>query len=160
MHSNTWNPFQVGHIWIRMLRIPFEWFKFGFEGFESVLPWTVRICIRMFRIQFEWFEFGFECFRMLFRMVRICIRISFEGFEFGSNDSNPFWMFRIWIRMLRIPLKWLEFALECFKSISITLNLHLNASNPFKMVRICIQMLQIHLKYEFRFEWFESLSNG
>ena len=62
-------------IWIRMIRIPFEWFEFGFESFESLLNGVnfdldvsnpipiVRICIRMFRISFEGLEFAFECLK-------------------------------------------------------------------------------------------------
>ena len=63
--------------------------------------------------------------------------------------------------MLRIPFEWLEFAFECFGSLSSGSNLHSNASNPFRMVRICIRMLRIPLEcFKFAFECFESLSNG
>ena len=122
----------------------------------------VRICIRMLRIPFEWFEFAFECFESLskgsnlhsnasnpFRIVRICIRmLLITG------------MVRIWIRTLRIPFEWFEFAFEHFESLSIGLNLHWNASNPFRMFRICIRMLRIpFVRLEFAFERFESLLN-
>ena len=61
-------------ICIRMLRIPFEWFEVGFEGFESLSKDSnlhsnasnafrvVGILFRKFRIPFELFEFGFESF--------------------------------------------------------------------------------------------------
>ena len=110
-----------------MLRIPFEWFKFEFECFESFLNGSnlhlnalnlfrmVRICIRMIRISFEGFKFEFECFKSLS-----------NDLDLHSNASNPFWVVRIWIRMLRIPLEWFEFAFECFKSLSSGSNLDLN----------------------------------
>ena len=61
-------------IYIRMLQVPFEWVKFTFECFETLLNglnlhsnasnWVrmVRICIQMLRIWFELLEFAFECF--------------------------------------------------------------------------------------------------
>ena len=79
-HSNAFeslNPFQMLRIWIWMLRIPFEWFEFAFQCFESISNGSnlnsnasnpfrmVRICISMLRIHFEWFEFEFECFQSL-----------------------------------------------------------------------------------------------
>ena len=91
-------------IWIWMLWIPFEWFEFGFECFESLsngsTPFRmVRICIWMLWVPFEWFQFTFECFKTVsnglnldfdvsnpFQIVWICIqmfRISFEGFTFA-----------------------------------------------------------------------------
>ena len=36
MHSNALNPFQMVQICIRMLGIPFEWYKFAFEGLDSL----------------------------------------------------------------------------------------------------------------------------
>jgi len=71
---NASNPFRMVRICIRMLRIPFEWFEFAFECFESFSKGSnlhsnasnpfrmVRICIRMLRIRFKWLEFAFECF--------------------------------------------------------------------------------------------------
>ena len=53
-----------------------------------------------------------------------------------SNASNPFRVVLISIRMLRIPFEWLEFAVECFISLSSGSNLHSNLSYPFRMVRI------------------------
>ena len=77
------------------------------------------------------------------------LRMSFEGFEFGSNGynlhsnaSNPFRYVRICIRMLQISGS----------------NLHLNASNLVRMVRICIRISFEGL--EFAFECFEFGSNG
>ena len=70
-------------------------------------------------------------------------------------------MVQICIRMIRIPIEWLEFELQYFEALSNASNLHLNALNPFRMVRICIRMLRIPFKWvEFAFECFESLSNG
>ena len=119
-------------ICIRMLQIPFEWFEFAFECFQSIsnglnlhsnasnLVRKVRICIRMLSIPFEWFEFALEFFESIF--------------------------------------EWFEFAFECFQSISYGLNLHSNASNLVRRVRICIQMLQIPFKwFEFALEFFESI---
>ena len=60
-----------------MPRIPFEWFEFGIESFESLSkgsslhsnasnPFRMfRVCIRMPRIRFERFEIGFESFESL-----------------------------------------------------------------------------------------------
>ena len=63
--------------------------------------------------------------------------------------------------MIRIPIEWLEFAFECFESLSNASNLHSIDSNPSRMVRICIRMLRIPFEWlEFAFECFESLSNG
>ena len=79
-------------------------------------------------------------------------------------------MVRICIRMLQIPLEWLEFAFECFKSCSNAKSLHTHASNTFlnlnsnafePMIQIYIQMLQIWSEgFEFAFECFDSLSSG
>ena len=121
-------------ICIQMLRIPFEWFEFALECFESLSNGSnlhsnssnvvrmVRICSQMLRIPFKWFEFAFECFES-----------RLKGSNLHSNDLNHFRMVRIYIRMLRIWFEWLEFAFECLKL--------------FRMVRICIRC-------------FESLSNG
>ena len=87
--------------------------------------------------------------------------------------------------MLRIWFEWLEFAFECFESLSNGLILQSIASNPFwmvqicirmlrilsncsnlysnpfRMVRICIRMLQILFEeFEFAFKCFEFWSNG
>ena len=82
-------------IWIRMLRIPFEWFKFAFKSFESLSNGSnldsnalnpfriVLICIRMLRIPFK------------------CLALAFETF-----------------------LSWLEFGFECIESLSNSSNLH------------------------------------
>ena len=60
--------------------------------------------------------------------------------------------------MLQIPFKWLEFAFECFESLSNSLKLQSNASNPFRVVQISIR---IPFKwFEFAFECFESILNG
>ena len=51
-----------------------------------------------------------------------------------------------------------EFAFECYESLSNVLNLHSNASNPFRMVRMCMRMLRIPFEQlEFALEWFGSL---
>ena len=87
-----------------MLRILFQWFKFGFK----------------------WFEFEFECFESLASSSNLHLNATneslslfefrFEWFEYlsngsnlDSNASNPFRTVRIDIQMLRIPLEWLEF---------------------------------------------------
>ena len=146
-------------IWIRMLRIPFEWFEFTFECFESLR--MVRIWIRMLRILSN----GSNSFRMVriwIRMLRIGMRMlsmPFEWLEFAfdffeprlkdsnlhSNAQNLVQMVRLLIRMFRIPFKWFEFTFECFEfgfecfeSLSNGQNLHSNASNPFRIVRIWI----------------------
>ena len=68
-------------------------------------------------------------------------------------------MVSICIGMLRIPFEWLEFAFECFKSLSNGSNLNSNASNLFRMAQICIRMLRNPFEwFEFAFECFESLS--
>ena len=163
LHSNGSNPFRmvwicirmpfrVDRIWIRMLRIPFEWFEFAFACFESLSNdlnlhsnasnpfWMVWICIRMLWISFEGLEFAFECF------------------EFGSNASNPFWMVGICIQMLWIPFEYLEFAFECFESLSNGSNWHSNAnSNHLKWIRSIRMQIQTIRK---GFESFESHLRG
>ena len=84
-----------------MLRVPFEWFQFTFECFETVSnglnldfdvsnPFQiVRIWIRMFRISFEGLEYAFEC-----------LKFGLNGQNLHSNASSPFRMVRIYIQML------------------------------------------------------------
>ena len=162
-----------------MLRIPFEWFKFTFESFESLLnglnldanasnPFQmVRICIQT---PFEWLEFAFEYFESRSKGSILHLNASnlFNGSDFHLNASNPFWMVRIWMWMprlpfkwfefcIRIPFEWLEFAFECFKYCSKSSNLHSNASNFGQMVPICISMLRIPFEFALKcFKiWFE-----
>ena len=104
--TNASNAFQVVQIWIRMLRIHFEWFEYPFECFESLSigsnldsnasnPFRMdRIWILMLRVPFEWIEFGFEFLESLS-----------NGSNLDLNASNPF-------RMLQIPFKWFQFALK------------------------------------------------
>ena len=85
-------------IYIRMLRIPFKWFEFGYEWlewlefvFESLLNGStpfrvVQICIRMFQIWFQWLVFGFECFESLSNGLNLDSNAS----NLDSNASNPF----------------------------------------------------------------------
>ena len=47
----------------------------------------VIICIRMLRIPFEWFEFGFECFESLSSGSNLDSN-AFECFESLSSGSN------------------------------------------------------------------------
>ena len=117
LHSNASNRFRILSICILILRIPFEWLEFVFEGFET----------------FKGFEFAFECFEFLSNDSNLNskIRIPIEWLEFAleyfeslsnasnlhSNASNPFRIVRICIRTLRIPFEWFEFAFECFKSL-------------------------------------------
>ena len=62
--------------------------------------------------------------------------------------------------MLRIPFKWLEFAFECFESLSKGYNLQWNDSNLFRMVRSWILKIRIAFEwFEFGFESFECFSN-
>ena len=97
----------------------------------------VQFCIRMLRIPFEKFEIGFESLESLsndsnlesiasnpFQMVQI----------FNSNGLNPFEMVRMWLRKLRIPFEWFEFAFENFKYHSNGSILNSKASNPFQIV--------------------------
>ena len=97
----------------------------------------VQFCIRMLRIPFEKFEIGFESLESLsndsnlesiasnpFQMVQI----------FNSNGSNPFEMVRMWLRKLRIPFEWFEFAFENFEYLSNGSILHSNTSKPFQIV--------------------------
>ena len=119
-------------------------------------------------------------------MVRICIRISFECFEFAfkwlesllngsilhSIASNLVRMLPVCIRMVRIPVEWFEFAFDCFiecfefaleslESLSKDSNLHSNGYNPCRMVPICIRLLRMSFEcFQFAFEWLESVLNG
>ena len=55
--------------------------------------------------------------------------------------------------MMPIPFQWLEFAFECFESLSNGSNLILNATNPSRMVGIWIRMFRIPFEsFEFAFE--------
>ena len=71
VYQCVWNgstPFRMVRIFIRMLRVPFEWFEFAFECFEflsnglnldldALNPFRmVRIWIRKFLIHLEWFD--------------------------------------------------------------------------------------------------------
>ena len=86
MHSNASNPLQVGRIWIRMLRIPFEGFEFAFECFESI---------------WNGYNFSFECLECRLKGLNLhsnasnlvqMLQISFERLEFTfeslSSGSN------------------------------------------------------------------------
>ena len=83
----------------------------------------------MLPIPFEWFEFAFECFESLSNGLNLHLNASLNGYNLHSNDLNPFRMVRICIPMLQIPFECFEFAFECFESLSNGFNLHSNASN-------------------------------
>ena len=120
-------------IGIRLLWMPLEWLEFRFECFKSRLNLhsNASNLVRMVRI-------GILNALIACQMVRICIRM-----------LQPW----IWIRMLQILFRWLEFVFECFESLS-------NGSTPFRMVWICIQMCRILFEWlDFAFECFKSLSN-
>jgi len=88
-------------IYIRKLRIPFEWLEFAFEHFESLSNGSNLHSNAS--NPFEYFKFSFECF---------------EWLEFAFECFNPFRRVKICNWMLRIPFRGLEFAFECFKSLS------------------------------------------
>ena len=106
-HLNISNLVQI---WIRMLRIPFKWFKIAFQCFEMV--GMVRLSIRMLRIPFEWFEFTFECFESLLNGS------NFRPFECYESCSNLDWNASNPFQMVRLLSVWLEFSFECFESLS------------------------------------------
>ena len=168
LDSNALNPFRMVSICIRMLRIPFELFEFAFVCFESLsngsnfdsnafqmysndsnpfrvvrisirIVQIVGICIRMFQINFQNLHSnalkGIRSIRMWLEFVFEMLRIPLQ--------------FRICIRILEIPFKWVIFGFECFESLSSGSNLDLKASNPFCRER-----------FEFAFECFESNSSG
>ena len=133
LHSNASNPFQILRFAFsylirrvricnrrpRMLRIPFKWFEFGFECFESFL--TVRICIRVLQIPFEWLEFAFEFFNSCIRILRILFewfQFPFEWLESLSNGENMHLNTSNLVQRVRICFKWLEYAFKCFQSLS------------------------------------------
>ena len=58
-------------------------------------------------------------------------------------------MVRIFIQLLQILFKWLEFEFQWLKSLSNCSNLHSIALNVVRMLPICIRMVRI------TFEWFE-----
>ena len=124
-----------GQNWIQMLRIHFEWLKFGFVCLE--LEFDCFECLSNGTTAFECFESLLNCSNLHsnasnpFRVVRIV----FESFKSLSNlHSNAFHAFRmvrnciqmfpICVRMLSMPVEWLNFAFECF--------------DPFRMARIWI----------------------
>ena len=105
LHSN---PFRMFGICIRMLRISFEWFKFGFERLESLWNGSnshSNDSNPYFKFAFEWLE-----------------SLS-NGSNMHSNASNHIQMAGICIRIVRICFEWFEFALECFESRSNGSNL-------------------------------------
>ena len=160
LHSNGSNPSQYMHlnasnfvgrvgICIRMVQIPFDWFKFAFKCFEfafkcfespsngSNLHFYASNLVRIFEFAFEW------------------LGSFLTSSNLHSNVSNLFRRVRICIWLVQIPF---EFAFESFELRSNGSNLHSNASNLFLMVRICIQMLRIYFEWlEFAFKCFESL---
>ena len=154
----------------------FKCFEFGLNGYSNAsnLLWIFRICIRMLRIPFECLDFAFENPFELFKFAFECLSNGWSlhwnasnpfssSSNLDSNASNPFrviriligmlrmslWVVQIWIRMLRIPFGWFEFAIKCFESCSKGSNLHSNAWNLVRMVTICIRMFWIF------FEWLE-----
>ena len=87
------------------------------------------------------------------------IQLPFEWLKFASNALNPFRMVRIFNRILRIPIEWLEF--ECFELRWKDSNLDSNAPNLVQMVTICIRMLRIpFVWFELTFKCIEFLSSG
>ena len=113
--------------------------------FHSCLPShrmlfrMVRICIRILRIKFKGFEFAFEFFESRSNGCQnLHSNASNSPFHSCLPSSNLVRMVTICIRMLRNPFEWFEFAFKCFESLSNGSNLYSNASNPFRMVRICI----------------------
>ena len=60
IHECTFIAPTTVQICIRMLRIPFEWFKFHSNSSNPVR--MIRICIQILIIPFEWFKFAFEFF--------------------------------------------------------------------------------------------------
>ena len=83
-------------ICILMVRIPFKWFKFAFELFES---------FQMIRHPFEWLEVAFKCFEC-----------HLNGPNLHFNASNLIQMVQIYILMVRIPFEWFKF---CFLMVQI-----------------------------------------
>ena len=152
----------MARIYIRMLRIPFEWLEFTFECFESLSnglhlnskAWNpfrmIRICIQMLQIfcerlefAFEWLEFAFEWFKSRSKKLNLHL-----------NALNHIWTIRIYIWMLGIPSECFECSFKCLESLTTSLNLHSNVSNPlngsilnskvsnpFWMIQICTRML-------------------
>ena len=121
-----------------MLRIPFKWFEFAFECFESFSNGSnfhsnasnpFRMIQISIRIPFEWYEFAFECFESILNGYNFsceCLEYRSKGLNLHSNASNL-------VRMLEISFERLEFTFEWFESLSSGLNLHSNASLPFRM---------------------------
>ena len=95
----------------------------------------VRIFIRMLQISFEWFkfEFAFECFESVSNGWNLQLKIWFESSEFAFECFKSI---KIHIQTLKVWFEWFEFGLECFESLSNGLNLHSNASNLYRMVGI------------------------
>ena len=186
-HSNFSNPVWMVQISLQMVWIPFKWFKFVFECFEShsnswnlhLNVWNplrmTQICIPKLRIPCEWFKFACKSFKF-----------HSNGSNFYSNVLNHVRMFRMnWMQILTIQLGFeaFECKFQLFEHDSKHSNMirnirtwfetfDSNASNPFRMVRICIlnsvwvvqswlRILQIPFEwFEFEFKSFKSHSNG
>ena len=144
-------------ICIRMLRISFEWFKFGFERLESLWNilnlhlndsnpfWMVRTWFRMVRIPFKWFEYAFKCFQS--RLIGSILHSNSENPDLNLhlNALNLIHLVRICNRMVQILCESFEFASNCY--------------NPIWIDQISIRMLRISFEwFEFGFEWLESFS--
>ena len=91
---------------------------------------------------------SFECFSFAFEWL--------ESLSNGSNwhsiASNLVRMFRICIRMVRIPFEWFEFAFDGFEFRSNGSNFGIEwLEHPYRLVQICVRLFWIS---------FESLSNG
>ena len=89
LHLNSCRMVRIlsnGSNWIRMFRIPLEWFDSLSNGQNlppnALSPFRmVQIYNQMRRIPFEWLEFGHECFEFLL-----------NGSNLDSNASSPFRM--------------------------------------------------------------------
>ena len=95
----------------------------------------VQICIGMVLIPLKWFECGFESFKSLLNGSNLHLKTS-KSSKLDLKALNPFRMFRMWFRKLRIPFEWFEFAFENFESLSNSSNLHSKTSNHIRMVRM------------------------
>ena len=120
-------------IFIRKLRIPFEWLNFHSNGSDPVL--MVRTCFRMVESRSNGWNLHSNASNPCSNAY---IWIYMNDSNFHSNSFNPVRLVGICIQILQIPFEMLEFAFECFESCSNGWNLHLNGSNPVRMVRICI----------------------
>jgi len=90
LHLNPLIHIRMVWIYIRLLRIWFEWLYFHLNASNRfrivrIYIWMLWMPFECFESLFELFKFGFRCFESLSNCLKLhsMFRISFEGLEFA-----------------------------------------------------------------------------